>query len=158
MHVVHGGAGFGLNTSFDAMRASPCTSCEIANDKSNYWTASTHTVLCPPAHRPLISVAGLWFQDPKTKKFEPVNGGGLLVYYEQRGDFSTNLTAFPAGFRMIAGDMTLRSKQYEEGEGSQGELRERATKWSCLRYTDGQTGYDGYGFPTYAPSLARSRA
>ncbi|KZW02975.1 hypothetical protein EXIGLDRAFT_636604 [Exidia glandulosa HHB12029] len=129
LHVVHGGAGFALNTTFDAMRASDCTSCEIANDKSNYWTPS------------------LWFNDPKTGKVEPVNGGGILVYYLQRGDSAANLTAFPAGFRMLAGDMTLRSKKFEDGEGSQGELAERALKWSCLRYTDGATGYDGYGFP-----------
>ncbi|KZW02977.1 hypothetical protein EXIGLDRAFT_664593 [Exidia glandulosa HHB12029] len=129
LHVVHGGSNFGLNVTFDGLRNSACTSCEIANDKSNYWTPS------------------LWFQDPTTKKFEPVNGGGILVYYLQRGDFATNLTTFPAGFRMLAGDMTLRSKKYAENEGSQGELRERAMKWSCLRYTGGVTGYDGYGFP-----------
>lgn len=130
LHVIHGGSNFNLNVTFDSLRASSCTSCQIANDKSNYWTPT------------------LWFQDPKTKQFEPVDGGGILVYYLQRGDNHDQIKSFPAGFRMIAGDMTLRAKKFKEGEGSQGELRERALKWSCLRYTGGQTGYDGYGFPT----------
>jgi hypothetical protein len=37
-------------------------------DLSNYWFPK------------------LYFQDPKTKLFEPVANGGLLVYYQNRGD------------------------------------------------------------------------
>jgi len=49
---------------------------------------------------------------------------------------------------MISGNPTLRTKKFAEGLGTQDELRERAIQWSCLRYTNGQTGYDGHGFPT----------
>lgn len=51
---------------------------------------------------------------------------------------------------MITGDPTRRSKKYPVGEGSQGELGERAIEWVCLRYGTGNVGYDdnGTGFPT----------
>jgi hypothetical protein len=35
---------------------------------------------------------------------------------------------------MITGDPTRRTKRYPIGLGTQGELRERAAHWSCLRY------------------------
>lgn len=51
---------------------------------------------------------------------------------------------------MITGNPTRRSKKYPIGQGSQGELGERAIQWSCLRYGTGNNGYDdnGTGFPT----------
>jgi len=130
VHIIQGGSGFALNTTYAGLQASKCVSCQVLQDKSNYWTPS------------------LYFQDPKTKLFEPVGDGGILVYYLQRGDGIANIQAFPAGFRMISGDATKRNKTYVEGQGSQAELAERAIKWTCLRYTDGVSGYDGYGVPT----------
>lgn len=74
----------------------------------------------------------LYFQDPKTKLFEPVgNGGmgglqaphifaevraGLLVYYQNRGDGDKRnggpgLKAFPPGFKMLSGNPYSRSKK-----------------------------------------------
>ncbi|KAG6903259.1 hypothetical protein C0995_000154 [Termitomyces sp. Mi166 len=58
------------------------------------------------------------------------------------------LKAFPPGFKMLSGNPAARSQKYPRGEGSQGELRERAVFWSCLRYTTSNPGYDGWGFPT----------
>lgn len=48
---------------------------------------------------------------------------------------------------MVTGTPTRRSKKYPVGEGSQGELRERATQWSCLRYSANPPaqGYDDNG-------------
>ncbi|KAJ7133898.1 hypothetical protein C8R43DRAFT_956435 [Mycena crocata] len=143
---------FAFNTTFDILRASSCTSCPVTQDLWNYWFPK------------------LYFQDPKTQLFEPVPNGGLLVYYQNRGDGDVSndgpgLKAFPPGFKMITGNPRSRSKKSVEGEGSQSELRERATKWSCLRFPAGLPGYDGgfnfrwitmillkrptgYGFPT----------
>jgi len=118
-----------MNYTFEDARNSACTSCEVTTDKSNYW------------------IPTLFFQDPKTKTFEQVPNGGLLAYYQQRGDNKTAIQPYPPGFRMLTGDMTRRVKRYEDGEGSQAELEERATKFTCLRYTAGASGYDGYGFP-----------
>ncbi|KAF8753691.1 hypothetical protein RHS01_06669 [Rhizoctonia solani] len=105
-------------------------------DLSNYWFPK------------------LYFRDPKTKLFEPVGNGGsspciLLkpwdadVFYGGPG-----LKAFPEGFKMISGNPRSRSKKFATETGSQEELRERATKWACLRYSAGLPGYEGYGFPT----------
>jgi hypothetical protein len=60
------------------------------------------------------------------------------------------LQAFPAGLKMLSGDPTRRTKRWPVGLGTQAELAERATQWTCLRYTAGVTGYDdnGAGFPT----------
>ncbi|KAJ7281367.1 hypothetical protein C8J57DRAFT_1173226 [Mycena rebaudengoi] len=135
VHTIHGAKNFAPNSTFATLRASSCTSCLVTQDLSNYWFPK------------------LYFQDPKTKIFEPVANGGLLVYYQNRGDDDVSnggkgLKAFPPGFMMLAGDAKSRSKKWAEGLGTQAELRERAVKWSCLRYTVGLPGYDDYGFPT----------
>ncbi|KAF8884527.1 hypothetical protein BD779DRAFT_779221 [Infundibulicybe gibba] len=133
VHTVHGASNFNANSTFDSLRASRCTSCKVTQDLSNYWFPK------------------LYFQDPQTKLFEPVSNGGLLVYYQNRGDGDVvnggpGLKAFPPGFKMLTGNPTARSKKYPDLEGSQGELRERAVGYSCLRYPN-DAGYDGYGFP-----------
>ncbi|KAG9030809.1 hypothetical protein FRB95_003501 [Tulasnella sp. JGI-2019a] len=130
LHTVHGGNNFSMN------QESSCTSCEVTNDLSNYW------------------VPTLYFKDPLNGTFTKVPNGGLLVYYENRGDGDTSnggkgLTAFPPGFRMISGNAAKRAQIYPIGEGSQGELAERAIIGSCLRYnTADSVGYNYYGFPT----------
>lgn len=134
VHTVHGAKNFRGNSTYDVLRASSCTSCLVTQDLSNYWFPK------------------LYFRDPKTKLYEPVDNGGLLVYYQNRGDGDVvnggaGLKAFPAGLKMIAGNALSRSKKYVDGEGSQAELRERSAQWSCLRYPNAD-GYDGHGFPT----------
>jgi len=90
---------------------------------------------------------------------------GLLVYYQNRGNGDvtnggSGLKAFPPGFKMISGTPVRRSRKWDSitryffgclltgwiyrfipGEGSQGELAERAVEWECLRYTT-TTGYN----------------
>ncbi|KAG9084865.1 hypothetical protein FS749_004892 [Ceratobasidium sp. UAMH 11750] len=132
VNTVHGASNFRGNSTYDVLRASSCTSCLVTQDLSDYWFPK------------------LYFRDPKTKLFEPVGNGGLLVYYQNRGDGDVSnggagLKAFPPGFKMISGNPVARSKKYTEGEGSQTELRERAVKWACLRYG---TSSPGHGFPT----------
>ncbi|KAJ7866396.1 hypothetical protein B0H14DRAFT_2504330 [Mycena olivaceomarginata] len=136
VHTIHGASNFNPTYSFENLRASNCTSCLVTQDLSNYWFPK------------------LYFQDPKTKLFEPVANGGLLVYYQNRGDGDKSnggpgIKAFPPGLRMITGDPKRRSKKFAVGLGTQEELRERAVQWSCLRYTAGLPGYDdnGTGFP-----------
>lgn len=63
--------------------------------------------------------------------FTKVPNGGLLAYYENRGNGDTSnggagLTAFPPGFRMLSGNAAKRAQIYPVGQGSQGELAERA--------------------------------
>ncbi|KAG9012262.1 hypothetical protein FRB94_006292 [Tulasnella sp. JGI-2019a] len=135
LHTVHGGNSFGMNLTYDTARESTCTSCQVAQDLSNYW------------------VPTLYFKDPVAGTFTKVPNGGLLVYYLDRGDGDVlnggkGLTAFPPGFRMLSGSTTKRSLHYPSGQGSQGELAERALQGSCLRYTTSNPGYDFMGWPT----------
>ncbi|KAG9088375.1 hypothetical protein FRC06_002059 [Ceratobasidium sp. 370] len=135
VHTVHGGSGFRSNSTFESLRAASCTSCLVKQDLSNYWFPK------------------LYFRDPKTKKFEAVANGGLLVYYQNRGSLDRinggpGLKAFPPGLKMVSGNAYSRSKKYAEGLGTQAELRERAAGWICLRYTTNNPSYEGHGFPT----------
>uniref|UniRef100_A0A0W0FVT9 DUF1996 domain-containing protein n=1 Tax=Moniliophthora roreri TaxID=221103 RepID=A0A0W0FVT9_MONRR len=135
VHTVHGAYNFKSNSTFDTLRASKCTSCQVAQDLSNYWFPK------------------LYFRDPKTKMFEAVPNGGLLIYYQNRGNLDKSnggpgLKAFPPGFRMISGNPVARSKKYQNGLGTQAELAERAIAWACLRYTSSNPSYEGTGgFP-----------
>ncbi|KAG8881684.1 hypothetical protein FRB97_009233 [Tulasnella sp. 331] len=137
LHNIHGGSNFSMNETYATAAASACTSCEVAQDLSNYWTPT------------------LYFKDPVNGTFTKVPNGGLLVYYENRGNGDPSnggpgLTAFPEGFRMISGNAVKRSQKYPTDDGSQGYLAEQAIKGSCLRYNTNASnqGYDYIGFPT----------
>ncbi|KAK0199439.1 hypothetical protein DFS33DRAFT_233960 [Desarmillaria ectypa] len=135
VHTVHGGSNFGPSSTYQTMRQSQCTSCQVGQDLSNYWFPK------------------LYFRDPKTGLFESVANGGLLIYYQNRGTMDVanggpGLKAFPEGFRMITGDPRKRSFKYPTGLGTQAELAERAIAWICLRYTTSNPDYGGTGgFP-----------
>ncbi|KAH6691339.1 WSC domain-containing protein [Plectosphaerella plurivora] len=88
-HSIHGSSGFSMTTSYQDLRDGDCTSCRVTQDKSAYWH---------PA---------MYFQDTDTGEFELVEQvGGMLAYYQYH---LNNLTAFPPGFRMIAGDAKRRN-------------------------------------------------
>ncbi|KAG8886304.1 hypothetical protein FRB98_001324 [Tulasnella sp. 332] len=107
----------------------------VSQDLSNYW------------------IPTLYFKDPINGTFTKVPNGGLLVYYENRGNDAPinggkGLVAPPPGFRMLSGNAAKRSQVYPVGQGSQGELAERALIGTCLRYNTDSPGYNYYGFPT----------
>ncbi|KAF3020177.1 hypothetical protein E8E14_010208 [Neopestalotiopsis sp. 37M] len=109
-HQVVGGNSFNASmdpSSIDPPAQSTCTSCIYTADKSNYWTAS------------------IYFQSPENGTFKRVpqmaNGrlnrtlleqdGGITVYYMRPfSGTNKNTTVFPPGFRMLAGDPTLRNR------------------------------------------------
>ncbi|KAL1745622.1 hypothetical protein HDZ31DRAFT_62935 [Schizophyllum fasciatum] len=134
VHTVHGGSNFAANATYDDLLESSCTSCKVVEDKTNYWFPK------------------LYFKDPADGKFEEVSNGGLLIYYQNRGDEDKKnggpgLKAFPPGFKMISGRPNRRGTKYSLDDPSQEALNERAQFYSCLRYGTAD-GYDGYGFPT----------
>lgn len=97
VHSVYGGNGLDFTTTFDALNASTCTSCQYAADKSVYWTPK------------------LYFHQTSTNKFlsVPYQGGtGMAIYYEsgfQTPSGQEQLNPFPPGLRMLAGDAAERS-------------------------------------------------
>ncbi|KAJ7718666.1 hypothetical protein B0H16DRAFT_1678161 [Mycena metata] len=147
VHTISGGSNFNPTYTYNNLRASSCTNCLVAQ-----------ACLQRPIPAMIMLTASTGFEqllDPKTKLFEPVPDGGLLVYYQNRGDGDVSnggsgLKAFPPGLKMITGDPKRRTKKFPIGLGTQDELRERAIQWSCLRFTVGLPGYDdnGTGFPT----------
>ncbi|KAH7330455.1 hypothetical protein BKA65DRAFT_59127 [Rhexocercosporidium sp. MPI-PUGE-AT-0058] len=127
VHAIHGSGAFGISAGYDELIASDCTSCEVSQDKSVYW-------------HPALYFLG---DDGKYTLVEQV--GGMLAYYllyPNAGNKS--LSAFPAGFEMIAGDTNQRNFSYPVpdvekslwfGElAEQPFLRQAAVGFNCLNY------------------------
>ncbi|KAJ7596656.1 hypothetical protein C8J56DRAFT_918004 [Mycena floridula] len=93
VHTVSGASGFGLNSTYQQMRDSDCTSCMVQQDKSAYWT---------PA---------LYFQWANGSVTLVDQMGGGLIYYLPRSHPSdtTEVLAFPQGLRMLTGSPSTRS-------------------------------------------------
>ncbi|ROT38938.1 hypothetical protein SODALDRAFT_275518 [Sodiomyces alkalinus F11] len=128
VHSIHGSSGISMHATYDDLRNGQCTSCRVTQDKSAYWHPS------------------MYFQDGETGEFELVEQvGGMLAYYQFHLD---NLTAFPAGFRMIAGNSNRRNwstwdltqpdppadQWYSKGLTTQESLGERSMGFNCLNY------------------------
>ncbi|KAI1115873.1 hypothetical protein F5Y14DRAFT_460054 [Nemania sp. NC0429] len=108
VHHIVGGNAFNASMTGDVASRATCTTCEMAEDFSNYWTAA------------------LYFKHPSNHSYHrvpviPVNpgnldgyygtSGGLTVYYTQR-DLTRDTIAqnpvksFLPGFRMTVGSPT----------------------------------------------------
>ncbi|KAM9874674.1 hypothetical protein VDGL01_11231 [Verticillium dahliae] len=81
VHGVMGGSAFAADATGESMTRSTCTNAKAADDKSAYW------------------FPWLYFHDPITRSFEPVDIGYVNVYYffEPTDD---NITAFPRGLQI----------------------------------------------------------
>lgn len=109
VHTLSGGSNLSPSATYDDMRKSKCSSCLAKADMSAYWTPQ------------------LYFHW-KNGTFTIANQvGGGLIYYLPRYHSSdkTNVTAFPAGFKMLAGNPFLRS--YNSSN-----LQAQAIGWNCL--------------------------
>ncbi|CAI4215798.1 unnamed protein product [Parascedosporium putredinis] len=102
LHHIVGGNSFNATMEGDVGARATCTTCEMSEDFSNYWTAV------------------LYFKHPTNGSYHrvPVKNnaalaqgttGGITVYYTQF-DFNTDalerqpIKAFPPGFRMTVGN------------------------------------------------------
>lgn len=112
VHHIVGGNAFNNTMTGDVGARATCTTCQMADDFSNYWTAQ------------------LYFKSPTNGSYKRVpvipvqpllggsNGatGGLTVYYTQFDLSKDNLkqqriTAFQPGFRMTVGSPTSSKAQ-----------------------------------------------
>lgn len=113
VHHIVGGNAFNATMDGDVGARASCTTCQMANDFSNYWTAT------------------LYFKHPTNGSYhrvtpipvQPLLGGsdgasgGLTVYYTQFDLSKDNLSqqkvkSFPPGFRMTVGSPTSTSKNH----------------------------------------------
>ncbi|KAL2207808.1 hypothetical protein CC79DRAFT_1273027 [Sarocladium strictum] len=126
-HSIHGSSAFNENSNSAELMSGDCTSCRVTQDLSAYWH---------PA---------VYFED-KSGEFELVpQVGGMLAYYLLFGD---NITAFPEGFQMMAGDTDRREYTLGDpnepdpekstwgslGQTKQSDLEQRALGFNCLNY------------------------
>ncbi|KAK3381260.1 hypothetical protein B0H63DRAFT_434647 [Podospora didyma] len=110
-HQIVGGNSFNVTMdpkSLDPPSASTCTTCTYSEDFSNYWTASLY--FRSPEN-------GSYRMVPQRTNFEGLDGirhpdgGGITIYYMTPfGGGNQKVTAFPPGFRMIAGNPELRNE------------------------------------------------
>ncbi|KAI4258516.1 MAG: hypothetical protein L6R42_005041 [Xanthoria sp. 1 TBL-2021] len=89
VHKFAGASNINAQSTYESLLQAPCSSCEIQDDKSAYWTPS------------------LYYQH-SNGSFEEVPDYGMAVYYLGRGD-NQSLVPFPPGFRMVSGDKLSRS-------------------------------------------------
>ncbi|KAK0752218.1 hypothetical protein B0T18DRAFT_317844 [Schizothecium vesticola] len=134
-HNIHGSNGFSESATYEDLINGDCTSCGVAQDKSVYWAPT------------------LYFQHESGEFEEVQQVGGMLNYYFYNLDAknpSSGLKAFPAGFRMIAGDANRRNfsvngydaKAPEPGKAlwasmgqtKQEDLAQRAIGFNCMNY------------------------
>nr|OQO29178.1 hypothetical protein B0A51_09380 [Rachicladosporium sp. CCFEE 5018] len=121
VHTISGGNGFGFAMDFNQARASTCSSCPIQADLSNYWTPKLY---CHAQNGSFIDVPQAGEYNGRT--------GGMTVYYQQRyRSDNKSLEAFPAGFRMLAGDPFQRN--YTGLQAAPG----NAVSFVCLDYKNG---------------------
>ncbi|KAL8903608.1 MAG: hypothetical protein Q9207_003810 [Kuettlingeria erythrocarpa] len=114
-HIIAGAANIDQASTYDSLLQSNCTSCEIQDDKSAYWT-------------PLL------YYQHSNGSFEEVAHGGMTVYYLGRGD-DRNIQPFPPGFRMVSGKASARS--YDQKAlipGTQRPIADRVS-FACLDYS-----------------------
>ncbi|KAF2859727.1 hypothetical protein K470DRAFT_277476 [Piedraia hortae CBS 480.64] len=124
VHTFHGGGGLGLTADYKSLSESNCTSCGVTQDRSAYWTPTLH------------------FVSPNGTAVMVEQIGGMLAYYLY---YLTNVTAFPEGFQMIAGDKNARSfdgqfpdeplSYWPSDPSDQKFLQQRALGFNCLDYS-----------------------
>lgn len=120
-HFFAGGTNVDSTVTYDSLRKSKGTSCQVREDKSLYWVPqlmfrfSNGTVVAVPADN-------------------------FLIYYQLT---APKITAFPPGFRMLAGDPYLRSNEtlnvpnsasWTTAQKEQFSRSSRSTGFNCIRY------------------------
>ncbi len=121
-------ADISINSTYDSLQASSCTSCTIQADKSAYWTP------------------GLYYAHADGT-FEEVPNSGMAVYYLGRG--STNpgdYSAFPKGLKMLSGNNNARSYDNTTLTTSSGgrPVADRVS-FACIDYNNPHSETPGFG-------------
>ncbi|KAF8312483.1 hypothetical protein DL93DRAFT_2045275, partial [Clavulina sp. PMI_390] len=129
-HTIMGSSNIGINSDFNSLRESTCTTCIVKDDLSAYW------------------IPQLYYEFPN-KTYSAVDHGGMEVYYLQRGASNETIQAFPDGLRMVTGNPALRS--YAGTPASQ------AISWLCLNYNNPATAQQPNLYSTDCPDGLRAQ-
>ncbi|KAK1984804.1 hypothetical protein LZ30DRAFT_779558 [Colletotrichum cereale] len=116
VHGVMGGSNFGMSATGETLSQSKCTNAMINGDNSAYWFPS------------------LYFRDPKTQAFEPVEVFYVNVYYFFDGT-DDEIKAFPRGLQIFSGNASARAPPSTGGkqnlEPEDGPIQ--PVQWTCPR-------------------------
>ncbi|KAI1860734.1 hypothetical protein JX265_008346 [Neoarthrinium moseri] len=107
VHQIIGGNSLNATmhpSNHDIPKMSTCTTCQAADDFSNYWTAVLYFKAQNGTYKRVNQKGNAGFEGQK---------GGMTVYYMQNqlADYEqkTQVTAFKPGFRMFVGDLNART-------------------------------------------------
>ncbi|KAL0931960.1 uncharacterized protein CTRU02_212913 [Colletotrichum truncatum] len=116
VHGVMGGSNFGLSANGETLSKSKCTNAMINGDNSAYW------------------FPWLYFQDPKTQKFEPVEIFYVNIYYFFDGT-DDEIKAFPQGLQIVSGNASSRVVPSTGGEQNlePADGPVQPVQWTCPR-------------------------
>ncbi|KAI1642075.1 hypothetical protein F4815DRAFT_502292 [Daldinia loculata] len=125
VHHIVGGNAFNATMTGDVGARATCTTCEMSEDFSNYWTAVLY--FKHPTN-------GSYHRVPVTNNAALAAGtkGGMTVYYTPY-DFTTDnlrnqpITAFKPGFRMTVGSPTTDTLDQAKGH--------IGLRYNCLQTT-----------------------
>ncbi|KAF4124228.1 protein of unknown function (DUF1996) [Geosmithia morbida] len=115
VHNIMGGSGFSSNATAEDLDSSRCSNAMVRGDNSAYWFPS------------------LYFHDGDAGTFESVEVDYVNVYYffEQSDD---DITAFPKGLRMVAGDPNTRTAPGSSATNLNPDSGDIVNvKWTCPR-------------------------
>ncbi|KAK0108199.1 hypothetical protein ONS95_003021 [Cadophora gregata] len=107
VHQIVGGNSFNATMDYakDMPGESSCTTCQMSEDFSNYWTAILYFKARNGTYKRVHQLANAGF--------EGAAGGGMTVYYMQDPLYDTaqksKVQAFQPGFRMFIGDVQAHS-------------------------------------------------
>ncbi|EOD47004.1 putative wsc domain protein [Neofusicoccum parvum UCRNP2] len=100
VHVLCGGNGFNFTMDFNDARNSVCSSCNIKQDMSAYWTPKLY----------YRNQDGTFQHVPIEGDDGKGNTGGMAIYYLHRpGPDNDKIWPFPPEFRMVAGNPFKRT-------------------------------------------------
>lgn len=88
----------------DPSTEATCTTCDFAEDLSNYWTANLYFKARNGTFQRVPQMVNLGLQGRE----------GVTVYYIPPYDGKSTVTAFPKGFRMLVGDPGLRVQEGQQ--------------------------------------------
>ncbi|KAG7152894.1 hypothetical protein HYQ46_003832 [Verticillium longisporum] len=123
VHTVMGASNFGFSSNGHHLISSQCTTAMVKGDLSAYWFPK------------------LYFQDPHTDSFEPVDMYYMNVYYFF-GENEETVLPFPIGLQMISGNATLRTYPGTAGlnlDPANGPIQ--PAQWSCPRLSSQPLSY-----------------
>jgi hypothetical protein len=116
VHSIVGGSNFDDTMTYQSALASGCTTAPVSVDKSNYWTPQ------------------LYYYGPDDQSFQMIPVNYVNTYYLPRGpNNSYNVSAFPDGLRMIAGNPYRRT--YDASS-----FADQAISFVCLDYNNDHSG------------------